>query len=124
LDYHDAAPEAIGQGGHNRQNPGRKRKRRPAKRDTPGTKVTSFRTTKSEERKMNETELAMAIERLMARVDYYLHCELDEEYDHDRPDTARHLLEAALRQELLRASAVSIVSAVSAAGSPSLNNEN
>jgi hypothetical protein len=49
----------------------------------------------------------------MARVDYYLHCELDEEYDHDRPDTARRQLEAALRQELLRASAVGIVSTIS-----------
>ncbi|CAN7415940.1 hypothetical protein LJR290_002582 [Variovorax sp. LjRoot290] len=62
---------------------------------------------------MNETDLATSIERLMARVDYYLHCELDEEYDHDRPDTARRQLEAALRQELLRASAVGIVSAIS-----------
>ena len=62
---------------------------------------------------MNETDLAASIERLMARVDYYLHCELDEEYDHDRPDTARRQLEAALRQELLRASAVGIVSAIS-----------
>ncbi len=64
---------------------------------------------------MNETDLATSIERLMARVDYYLHCELDEEYDHDRPDTARSQLEAALRQELLRASAVGIVSAISGA---------
>ena len=47
---------------------------------------------------MNETDLAASVERLMARVDYYLHCELDEEYDHDRPDTARRLLEAALRR--------------------------
>lgn len=62
---------------------------------------------------MNETDLATSIERLMARVDYYLHCELDEEYDHDRPDTARRQLETALRQELLRASAVGIVSAIS-----------
>jgi hypothetical protein len=62
---------------------------------------------------MNETDLATSVERLMARVDYYLHCELDEEYDHDRPDTARGQLEAALRQELLRASAVGIVSAIS-----------
>ncbi|MDM0031248.1 hypothetical protein QTI33_03745 [Variovorax sp. J22P271] len=61
---------------------------------------------------MNETDLAASVERLMARVDYYLHCELDEEYDHDRPDTARRLLEAALRQELLRASAVGVVSAI------------
>ena len=61
---------------------------------------------------MNETDLAASVERLMARVDYYLHCELDEEYDHDRPDTARRLLEAALRQELLRASAVGLVSAI------------
>jgi hypothetical protein len=41
-------------------------------------------------------------ERLMARGDYYLHCELDEEYDRDRPQVAR--LVAALREELLRAS--------------------
>jgi hypothetical protein len=66
---------------------------------------------------MNETDLAASLERLMARVDYYLHCELDEEYDHDRPDTARRQLEAALRQELLRASAVGLVSAI-AGGQP------
>jgi hypothetical protein len=59
---------------------------------------------------MNEMDLAAAMERLMSRVDYYLHCELDEEYDHDRPDSARKQLEAALRQELLRASAIGIVS--------------
>ncbi|WP_162592649.1 hypothetical protein [Variovorax sp. PBL-E5] len=59
----------------------------------------------------------------MARVDYYLHCELDEEYDHDRPDTARHLLEAALRQELLRASAVGMVSAITTAGASALDDE-
>jgi hypothetical protein len=61
---------------------------------------------------MNETDLTASIERLLTRVDYYLHCELDEEYDHDRPDTARDQLEHALRQELLRASAVGIVSAI------------
>src|SRR6478609_10768450 len=71
-----------------------------------------IRATGSEERNMNETDLAASVERLMARVDYYLHCELDEEYDHDRPDTARRLLEAALRQELLRAGAVGVVSAI------------
>ena len=58
---------------------------------------------------MNEADLAASIERLMARVDYYLHCELDEEYDHDRPDSARNRLEAALREELLRASAIGIM---------------
>ena len=57
---------------------------------------------------MNEADIAASIERLMKRVDYYLHCELDEEYDHDRPDSARKQLEAALRQELLRANAVGI----------------
>ncbi|MDM0013379.1 hypothetical protein QTH87_13130 [Variovorax sp. J22P168] len=62
---------------------------------------------------MNEMDLAASVERLMARVDYYLHCELDEEYDHERPDTARQLLEAALKQELVRASAIGLVSAVS-----------
>ena len=44
---------------------------------------------------MNEADIAASVERLMARVDYYLHCELDEEYDHDRPDSARKRLEAA-----------------------------
>jgi hypothetical protein len=58
---------------------------------------------------MNEADIAASIERLMARVDYYLHCELDEEYDHDRPDSARKQLEAALRQELLRASAIGLM---------------
>ena len=53
----------------------------------------------------------------MERVDYYLHCELDQEYDHDRPDSARKQLEAALRQELLRANAVGIVSHAVAAAS-------
>ncbi|RYF72169.1 MAG: hypothetical protein EOO22_11310 [Comamonadaceae bacterium] len=60
---------------------------------------------------MNETDLAAAIDRLMGRVDFYLHCELDEEYEHDRPDAARRQLESSLRAELLRASAVGLVSA-------------
>ena len=59
---------------------------------------------------MNEADIAATIERLMTRVDYYLHCELDEEYDHDRPDSARKQLEAALREELLRASAIGLMS--------------
>ena len=63
---------------------------------------------------MNEADIAASIERLMARVDYYLHCELDEEYDHDRPDSARKQLVAALREELLRASAIGLVSAAAA----------
>jgi len=59
---------------------------------------------------MSETDISAAIERLMGRVDYYLHCELDEEYEHDRPEAARRQLEATLRAELLRASAVGLVS--------------
>jgi hypothetical protein len=66
---------------------------------------------------MNEADLAASVERLMSRVDYYLHCELDEEYDHDRPDSARKQLEAALRDELLRARAVGLVSATVAEAS-------
>jgi len=61
---------------------------------------------------MSETDISTAIERVMGRVDYYLHCELDEEYEHDRPDAARRQLEAALRAELLRAGAVGLVSAI------------
>ena len=57
---------------------------------------------------MNDSDTAASIERLMKRVDYYLHCELDEEYDHERPDSARRQLELALREELLRANAVGI----------------
>lgn len=65
---------------------------------------------------MNDADLAASIERLMARVDYYLHCELDDEYDHERPDSARGQLEAAIREELLRASAIGLVTLVSAGG--------
>jgi len=72
---------------------------------------------------MNETDLAASVERLMARVDYYLHCELDEEYDRDRPETARRQLEAALRQELLRASAVSLVTAIAGGAQTVLGGE-
>lgn len=61
---------------------------------------------------MNETELSASIERLMARVDYYLHCELDDEYDHEQPDTARSMLESALKTELLRASAIGLLSTI------------
>jgi hypothetical protein len=45
-----------------------------------------------------------SLERLMALVDYYLHCELDEDHDRGRPEVARQQLEAALRQVLLHAS--------------------
>lgn len=65
---------------------------------------------------MNDADLAASVARLMARVDYYLHCELDDEYDHEQPETARSLLEAALRSELVRASAIGLLSTV---GSPS-----
>ena len=61
---------------------------------------------------MNETDLSASVERLMNRIDYYLHCELDEDYDHDRPDIARHQLEEALRAELARARAISLVTRV------------
>lgn len=61
---------------------------------------------------MNDADLAASVERLMAFVDYYLHCELDEQYDHVRPDTARRLLETAFRQELLRVSAAEVVSRI------------
>lgn len=65
---------------------------------------------------MNNTELAASIDRLMANVDYYLHCELDEEYDHDQPNSARHQLQLAIRQELLRASAIGIVTSLTTSG--------
>jgi len=65
---------------------------------------------------MNESDIAASVERLMSKVDYYLHCELDEEYDHDRPDSARTQLEAALREELQRAQAIGLVSAAMTQG--------
>ena len=65
---------------------------------------------------MNESDMAASVERLMSKVDYYLHCELDEEYDHDRPDSARAQLQAALREELLRAQAVGLLSAAMTQG--------
>ncbi len=61
---------------------------------------------------MNEADMSASIERLMARVDYYLHCELDEGYDHEQPETARNMLEAALKSELLRASAIGLLSSI------------
>lgn len=60
---------------------------------------------------MNESEIAAAVERLMVQVDYYLHCELDDEYEHDMPEAARCRLLAALRLEL-HASARSSASAI------------
>ena len=61
---------------------------------------------------MNEADLIASVERLMARVDYYLHCELDDEYDHEQPGTARNLLQAAIRAELMRASAVGLLTTI------------
>ena len=57
---------------------------------------------------MNTATIEAATERLMAQIDYYLHCELDEEYAHAGPDAARRQLEAALRHELLCAGGVAI----------------
>ena len=67
---------------------------------------------------MRETDLAAAVERLMGRVDYYLHCALDEEYDHASPAAARTQLESALRHELQRASAIGLVSAMAGSTVP------
>ena len=67
---------------------------------------------------MRETDLAAAVERLMGRVDYYLHCALDEEYDHVSPAAARIQLEAALRHELQRAGAIGLVSAMADSTGP------
>lgn len=72
---------------------------------------------------MNDADLAASIARLMSRVDYYLHCELDDEYDHDRPDSARSQLEAALRDELLRASAIGLVTSISSSVRTSLGTQ-
>ena len=62
---------------------------------------------------MNDADLASATERIMEKVDYYLHCELDSEYEHDSADTARLQLEIAIKRELLRANAIKLVTATS-----------
>ncbi len=67
---------------------------------------------------MIDTELVAAVGRLMGRVDYYLHCALDEEYDRDSPAKARSQLEAALTHELQRASAIGLVSAIAESARP------
>lgn len=59
---------------------------------------------------MNNADIATSVETLMDRVDYYLHCELDEEYDHSSPASGRAQLEAAIRHELLRANAIGVLS--------------
>jgi len=64
---------------------------------------------------MKNADLAASVERLMNWVDYYLHCELDDEYQHDKPQAARMQLEAALREELMRAHAHGLVESVAAA---------
>lgn len=58
---------------------------------------------------MNDIELASAAARVMEKVDYYLHCELDSEYEHENSDTARLQLEIAIKRELLRASAIGLM---------------
>ncbi|MGI4777438.1 MAG: hypothetical protein ACRYGA_04880 [Janthinobacterium lividum] len=62
---------------------------------------------------MNDVDLASATARVMEKVDYYLHCELDSEYEHENSDTARLHLEIAIKRELLRASAVGLVTSSS-----------
>ncbi|MGJ7578966.1 hypothetical protein ACSFA3_02155 [Variovorax sp. RHLX14] len=63
---------------------------------------------------MNDADLATATERVMEKVDYYLHCELDGDYEHERPDMARMQLEIAIKREILRASAIGLVSSATA----------
>ena len=63
---------------------------------------------------MKDADLADATERVMEKVDYYLHCELDGDYEHERPQTARMQLEIAIKREILRASAIGLVSSASA----------
>jgi hypothetical protein len=74
---------------------------------------------------MNDTDIAASIERIMAGVDYYLHCELDDDYDHDRPAIARRRLKAMLRVEMLRIGAVSLMSRMHrTSGDDGLSQEN
>ena len=61
---------------------------------------------------MESNTIAAALQRLMYRVDYYLHCELDGEYEHEKPEQARMRLEHALREELLKAHAEGLVAGI------------
>lgn len=65
---------------------------------------------------MNNMMMAAAVERLMNRVDYYLHCELDGDYEHSKPEHARLRLEHALREELLKIHAEGFVAGIRGAG--------
>lgn len=65
---------------------------------------------------MNNMMMAAAVERLMNRVDYYLHCELDGDYEHSKPEHARARLELALREELLRSHAEGLVASFRGTG--------
>lgn len=58
---------------------------------------------------MDHSTIAAALQRLMHRVDYYLHCELDGDYQHEKPEQARMRLEQSLRDELLKAHAEGLV---------------
>ena len=46
---------------------------------------------------------ANAVDRLMARIDHYMHCELDVQYDHSHPEEVRVQLREELEQELTNA---------------------
>jgi len=61
---------------------------------------------------MDNKMIDAAVQRLMNRVDYYLHCELDGEYEHEKPEHARLRLEQALRDELLKVHAEGLVSGI------------
>lgn len=61
---------------------------------------------------MESNSIAAALQRIMNRVDYYLHCEIDEEYERDKPAHARARLEQALREELLKAHAEGLVTGI------------
>lgn len=63
---------------------------------------------------METTMITAAMQRLMYRVDYYLHCELDGDYKHEQPEQARMRLEQALREELLKAHAEGLVAGIRA----------
>lgn len=58
------------------------------------------------------------VERLMRKIDYYLHCELDAEYQHADSHEAREALIEALRQEFDARGARDLAPAVRQSAAP------
>ena len=66
-------------------------------------KLSSFSSTPSRntasDKIASDAGLSGPVERLMRQIDFYMHCELDAEYNHERPEVARRQLIESLQSE-------------------------